>query len=154
MRHVRSSGFTLLELMITVVILSIIVGIAYPAYVNYTIQTRRSDAQIGITQTANRLEKFFSACNSYTATIAGGSIAACSGLGQTDALSPDRHYTLAIAATDIAGNGTIATAFTITATPAAGSPQVGNGALRIDSTGVKQWDKADNGSFGYKWSDK
>ena len=58
-----SKGFTLIELMVTVIILSIIVAIAYPAYTNYTTQTRRSDAQVALTQTANRLEKYFSTCD-------------------------------------------------------------------------------------------
>lgn len=156
MSNARSRGFTLVELMVTVVILAILVGIAYPSYRNYTIQTRRSDAQIALTQTTNRLEKYFSLCNSYptagaTAGLTNpwpgqGAASDCppddstQGLGRP-LLSPDGYYTLSIAGATIGGVGTIATAFTVTATPVTGGLQDGNGALRIDSTGVKQWNK-------------
>jgi prepilin-type N-terminal cleavage/methylation domain-containing protein len=65
MSAIRSHGFTLVELMVTVIILSIIVAIAYPAYTKYTTRTRRSDAQVALTQTSHRLEKYFSTCNQY-----------------------------------------------------------------------------------------
>ncbi len=145
MTYTRSYGFTLVELMVAVVILAIIVGIAYPSYRNYTIQTRRTDAQSILTQLANNQEKFFSNCNSYTTTMNAGDIANCTGLGYANNLSPDGHYQVAINGTTIAGAGTIATAFTATATPVAGGLQAGNGALRIDSTGVKQWNKPGDG---------
>ncbi len=153
MRDVRSSGFTLLELMITVVILAIIVGIAYPAYQNYTTQTRRADAKIALTQLANQLEKFFSSCPQvgYTNAITTGTIANCDGLDQPDNLSPDKHYQLSIAA---GPTGDLATSFTITATPVAGGLQVGDGALRLHSTGLKEWDKNNDNGWCCSWSDK
>lgn len=145
MRIIRSQGFTLVELMVTVVILAIVVGIAYPSYRNYTIQTRRADAQIGLTRIANLQEKFFSACNRYTTTMAGGAIGACTGLGTGTADSPDGHYQISVAGGTSLGVGTIATAFTATAAPKAGGLQVGNGNLRIDSAGVKEWNKPGSG---------
>ena len=145
MTKARSYGFTLVELMVVVVILSIIVGIAYPSYRNYMTQTRRSDAQSILTQVANNEEKFFSSCNRYTTTMNAGTIPGCDGLGYSNNLSPDGHYQGTIGATTIAGAGTIATAFTATATPVAGGLQANNGALRIDSTGVKQWNKPGTG---------
>ena len=71
MTQARTYGFTLIELMVAVVILAIIVGIAYPSYRNYMVQTRRSDAQSILTQVTNNQEKFFSNCNRYTTTMAG-----------------------------------------------------------------------------------
>jgi type IV pilus assembly protein PilE len=136
-----SAGFTLVELMVVVVILAIIAGIAYPSYRNYMVQTRRSDAQSILTQISNTQEKFFSSCNRYTTTMNAGTISSCDGLGYPGNLSPDGHYSVSIAAGTIAGAGTISTAYTATATPKAGGLQVGNGALRIDSTGVKEWNK-------------
>ena len=152
MTEARSYGFTLVELMVVVVILAIIVGIAYPSYRNYMTQTRRSDAQSILTQVANNQEKFFSNCNRYTTTMNAGDIAACTGLGYSNNLSPDGHYQVAIGTTTILGAGTIATAYTATATPVAGGLQAGNGALRIDSTGVRQWNKP--GSGWTSWTKK
>ena len=155
MTKARSYGFTLVELMVEVVILAIVVGIAYPSYRNYMVQTRRSDAQSVLTQVSHTQEKFFSSCNRYTSTMT-GTMADCAGggggLGFPTNLSPDGHYTVAIAGGTIAGTGTIATAYTATATPKAGGLQVGNGALRIDSTGVKQWNKP--GASWVSWSSK
>lgn len=155
MTNARSYGFTLIELMVTVVILAIIVGIAYPSYRNYMTQTRRSDAQSILTQVSQMEEKFFSSCSRYTTTMVGGSVGDCAagGLGYTSALSPDGHYQVSIAGATIAGTGSIATAFTATATPKAGGLQVGNGALRIDSTGRKQWNRL-GGGWVDSWTQK
>lgn len=168
-----SKGFTLVELMITVIILSVIVGIAYPSYQKYTTQTRRADAQIELTTTANRLEKYFSVCSSYPlAGAAGlmqpwpgnGGASQCppddntQGLGLPDVNSPDGHYTIALStAQDALGNACVGgngTCFTVTATPTAGGLQAGNGALRIDYAGRRLWDRNNDASYCCSWSDK
>ncbi|MFQ5756497.1 MAG: type IV pilin protein [Acidiferrobacterales bacterium] len=159
MKYARSYGFTLVELMITVVVLAIIVGIAYPGYHTYMIQTRRSDAQIALMQVANLEEKFFSACPQvgYTNALSTGSIPGCDGLGLADDLSLENHYRLTIDTTAALCGGTANTCFRITADPDHASTtgqQKGNGALRIDNTGLREWDKDNNNSFTYKWSDK
>jgi type IV pilus assembly protein PilE len=146
MTQARISGFTLVELMAVVVILAIIVGIAYPSYRNYMVQTRRSDAQVILTQVSHTEEKFFSSCSRYTTTMT-GKMGDCDGsgggggLGFSNNSSPDGHYQVTIAGGTIAGAGTIANTYTATATPKAGGLQDGNGALHIDSTGVKEWNK-------------
>lgn len=107
MKSKTTTGFTLIELMITVVIVAILAAVAYPSYTSYIAQSRRSDAQIALTQTAARMEKFFTQCGQYPTTNAeldGGSIvatggsAACSGLGLPNRNSPDERYTLALVA--------------------------------------------------------
>ena len=55
-----NSGFTLIELMVVVVIISILAGIAYPSYKNYTIKSKRSDAYSALTEAATDQEKFYS----------------------------------------------------------------------------------------------
>ena len=172
MNDTRSHGFTLVELMVTVIILSIIVGIAYPAYTKFTTQTRRSDAQVALTQSTNRLEKYFSTCNQYPSAAGPlaitndwpgtGTATACppgddgtQGIGQLDDESPERHYTLSVDTTAATCAPAVAGAcFVVTATPKAGGLQMGNGALRIDSTGLKDWDKNDDATWCCKWSDK
>lgn len=52
----KSQGFTLIEVLITVVIVSILASIAVPAYKNYIKTSRRTDAIKAITIAANLLE--------------------------------------------------------------------------------------------------
>lgn len=155
--HTR--GFTLIELMITVVIIGILAAIAYPSYRNYTIQTRRSDAQIALTQAANQQERFFTECNWYAANLAGTRSCGTSTtgvLGLTTTASPESHYTISPAAGAInaASCSQYSCGYTLTATPVVGGLQANDGKFRIDSTGVKQWDKANNNSYSSKWTDK
>ena len=63
MSHNKQHGFTLMELMITVTIISIIAGVAYPTYRDNLIQARRSDAMIALTEIAQLQERFFSEKN-------------------------------------------------------------------------------------------
>lgn len=154
-----NSGVTLIELMIVVVIIGIIAAIAYPSYSKYMQQTRRSDGQIALMKAAAAQEKFYTDCGYYASTLTGGrtcGAAAGNGvLGLTSANSDSGYYTLAnpvAGAIDTAVCNAISCGYTITATPT--GAQAGNGALRIDSTGKKQWDKAGNNTFGYVWTDK
>jgi type IV pilus assembly protein PilE len=62
----RIGGFTLVELMITVVVLAIIVGIAVPSYQQQVRKSRRADARNAILDLAGREERFLSISNSYS----------------------------------------------------------------------------------------
>ena len=64
----RSGGFTLVELMITVVVLAIIVAIALPSYQAQVHKSRRADARNAILDLAGREERFLSIANSYSQT--------------------------------------------------------------------------------------
>ena len=59
MKQKRTSGFTLIELMITVAILAIIAGIAYPAYQQYVVETRRATAQGDLLELAAFMERYY-----------------------------------------------------------------------------------------------
>lgn len=61
----KNRGFTLIELMITVAILAIIVGIAVPAYNNQVQKSRRADGQSALLSAAQQLERCFTTTNSY-----------------------------------------------------------------------------------------
>lgn len=155
----RQYGFTLIELMITVVIIGIIAAFAIPGYQNYVKQARRSDATIALTQAATRQERFFTECNWYAASLAGTRSCGTSStgvLGLTGTASAESHYTLSVSAgaLNAATCSQFSCGYTLVATPVASGPQANDGKFRIDSTGVKQWDKANDNSYGSKWSDK
>lgn len=156
----KPDGFTLIELMVTVVIIGILAAIAFPSYRNYVTQTRRSDAQIALTQAANQQERFFTECNWYATNLAGTRSCGTTSTGTLgiSVASPESHYILSLVnTTTIASACSTGYCYKITANPSDASAtgkQGGDGKYRIDSTGTKQWDKSNNDSYGYKWTDK
>jgi type IV pilus assembly protein PilE len=54
----RQSGFTLIELMITVAVVAILAAIAIPSYSDYVVRSRRNDVRISLAQSAQWMERF------------------------------------------------------------------------------------------------
>ncbi|WP_274620352.1 type IV pilin protein [Colwellia maritima] len=67
----KSSGFTLMELMITVAIIGILAGIAYPSYVEFVLRSNRSEAQRELMRFANLQEQVFVDTRAYAANMVG-----------------------------------------------------------------------------------
>jgi len=59
------SGFSLIELLITLAIIGILVGLAYPRYNQHLITVRRTYAIAALTDVAARLEQYYAANNTY-----------------------------------------------------------------------------------------
>jgi type IV pilus assembly protein PilE len=156
----RDHGFTLVELMIVVVIVSILVAVAVPLYTSQVRQSRRTDARTALLDLAGREER-------YLATNPSGYSSTASYLGYTALPTTvgSGYYTLntpciaGVGATVGCGypGGTLnGPAFYITAVPVAGSSQANDSQCQvfgIDSTG-RQF--AQNGSgtdtTSYCWS--
>lgn len=66
----RAAGFSMIELMITLVIVAIVTGFAYPSYKESIAKGRRSDAQTALAGYAAAMERTFVANNNNYATTA------------------------------------------------------------------------------------
>jgi len=67
MRHGRSRGFTLIELMIVVAIVAILTTIAYPNYRDYVIRGQLTDATQGLSAVRANMERYFQDNRTYLA---------------------------------------------------------------------------------------
>lgn len=67
----KNQGFSLLELIISLTIISILLAFAYPNYQSYLMRSRRNDGQIALLDLANRLENYYSEQKTYEAATIG-----------------------------------------------------------------------------------
>jgi type IV pilus assembly protein PilE len=65
-RKHRSVGFTLVELMVTVAIVSILATIAVTSYSSQVLKSRRTEAKSALLDLAGREERLFSTTNAYS----------------------------------------------------------------------------------------
>jgi type IV pilus assembly protein PilE len=70
MSRIAHRGFTLIELMITVAVLTILVGIAVPNYRQFVVRGKRSAAQSVMMDIANREQQFLLANRAYASKAA------------------------------------------------------------------------------------
>jgi type IV pilus assembly protein PilE len=61
----RGKGFTLIELMITVAIVTILASVALPGFMSSIRKSRRTEARTALLDLAARAERFYSTTNSY-----------------------------------------------------------------------------------------
>jgi type IV pilus assembly protein PilE len=123
----KNKGFTLIEMMIVVAIIGILTAIAYPSYTEYVIRSNRSAAQQFMLDIANREEQYMLDARQYTGTLGRG------GLNMTTPSEVSDFYTVAITA----NNAATPPIYEITATPITGKRQESDGALTLNSTGIK-----------------
>lgn len=109
----RESGFTLLELMITVVIIGILASIAYPSYLESVRKSRRSDGQTALLSLQDRMEKFRGNSRFYPQNIGNAdSYGDSSSASTIKAATTSTYYSLSIVANSASGNS-----YTLRATP-------------------------------------
>ncbi len=119
-------GFTLMELMIVVAVVAILAAIAYPSYQDQIRKSRRAQAKADLVEYAGLAERFHTTNNTYV------------GFALPSTVSPREagaaaRYNLAIAS----AAGSLATTFTITATPIAPQDADRCGILSLNQAGVK-----------------
>jgi type IV pilus assembly protein PilE len=121
------AGFTLIELMVTLVVAAILLAIAIPGYQTYIRQSRRTDAKTAVLDLAGREETLFSTKNTYSITPAdvgytGGAFPISVGSG---------YYTITVVAPAAAAG--VNPTFLVTAVPVAGKTQANDAACQTFS---------------------
>jgi type IV pilus assembly protein PilE len=128
------SGFTLVELMIVVVVVSILATIAISGYTNQVRKSRRTEARTALLDLASREERFMSTNSNYSITP--------SDLGYTGALPitvGSGYYQITVL-TKVDATSTVPASFLITATPVAGKGQDKDASCQsfsVDNTGLQ-----------------
>lgn len=120
----KNSGFSLIELMITVAVIGILAAIAYPAYLDQVRKSRRADAQAALMNIAARQQQMLLDTRSYVATP--------SALNVTVPSSVQQAYAVTITV----GTATVPS-FTAIATPSGGQALDRCSVLTLDQTGAK-----------------
>jgi type IV pilus assembly protein PilE len=122
-------GFTLVEVIIVVLIISVLAAIAYPAYQDSVMRTRRNAVKACMSEASQFMERFYTTNLRYDQTAAGVAVALPACAAGTDVTN---HYNVTLAAV-------ARTTYRIQATPI-GLQAVKDtkcGVLGIDNTGNK-----------------
>lgn len=130
LRHRRTSGFTLIELMITVVIVAILASVAIPSYQSYVIKGNRAAAQQLMLAMANKEEQYLLDNRAYTTVASNAEVASKLGLSVPTEISSLYTFT-------VDNVSSAPPTYRVNATVVAGSRQASDGNLTLDSTGAK-----------------
>ncbi len=112
----KQRGVTLIELMIVIVILSVIASVAYPSYMNYVVDTKRTAATSILLQVADRQQQFFMDNKRFANDLTNLGFAnnplVIADDGRTMANAADSESTYSVALSNVT-----ATTYTVTAAP-------------------------------------
>jgi len=110
MKRARATGFTLIELMITLLVLGVLAAIAVPSYRGYVLRANRAEAKAALLALATAQEKYYLQCNTYISTLNPGAANACpptppatGGSLRYPSTSERSYYTLTVTAADANG---------------------------------------------------
>jgi type IV pilus assembly protein PilA len=70
----KQQGFTLIELMIVIAIVGILAAIALPAYQDYTVRAKVSEAMVNLAEAKTTIAEYYSANNSFPPSAASAGI--------------------------------------------------------------------------------
>ncbi len=140
-----SAGFTLVELLVTIIVATILVAIAVPSYRTQIRKSRRTEAKTALLDLASREERFQSTNGAYTNDAGNlGFSTSSQTLFQMNVGSNYYYVSVCVGAAIPASCGAAqavgpAATYLLVATPVATGPQNGDpcGTFTLDSTGVQ-----------------
>lgn len=127
------SGFSLIELMVAVVVVSILAAVAWPSYQDYTRKGNRSAAQQLLLEVATKQAQYIIDARGYTATIGSGGLNIARDGWTCAATCTNSYYTVSVTIDNDARPPT----FTATATPISTTVQASDGTLNYTNLGTK-----------------
>lgn len=117
----RSSGFSLIELMVALAIAGILAAIAYPAYTKQMQRGRRADALAALTAVMQAQERYRSNVSNYAGTL--------TTLGLNSSIATVAPY-YQITLSGVGTPASLATGYIVTATALSSSPQAADTACK------------------------
>ena len=142
----RRSAFSLIEIMVVLAVVGILLALAVPVYNGYSVRAYRTQAQADLLRCAQGMERHAALTMGY------GNAVDADGDGQGDQSTgpvsenlcrvASTHYRISVRTADAAH-------FVLRAEASgATSPVAADGALELDATGERRWDRNDDGDFG------
>jgi type IV pilus assembly protein PilE len=134
-----SSGFTLVELMVTVAIVAILATIAVTSYTSQVQKSRRTEAKSALLDLAGREERLFSTTNAYSNEEVFLGYATSGSAQMTNMAFGNGYYTLTAVVPDPSQTVGIPS-YILKATPVAGTSQASDsqcGSFSLNQLGVQ-----------------
>jgi type IV pilus assembly protein PilE len=139
--RLRSTGFTLLELMIVVAIIGVITAIAIPSYQESVQKSRRAEARGQLLEVAQYLQRFYSQNDSFSTDRSGAATAIPSALAMVPrtADAGSQAYDISFTTAAPGSENPSITAFKIQAVRKANGPMATDkcGDFVVDNTGAR-----------------
>jgi len=132
----KARGFTLIELMITVVIVAILASVAWPSYERYMQRSRRAEAQSLMLAIVNKQQQYLLDARQYTNVLGVGGLAMVQ-QGWDCSLDTARTCANTYYNVTVTLNAGPPPSFTVTGTPKVTTSQTADGTLTFVSTGGK-----------------
>ncbi len=124
----RSSGFTLIEMMIVVAVIGILAAIAYPSYQEHVRKARRADAQTALLELAQFMERHYTANGKY---LTDANAAPTLPFSEAPKDGTGKYYDLSFASAPTASS------YTLRAVPKGAMASDSCGTLTLSNTGAK-----------------
>ncbi|WP_455366423.1 type IV pilin protein [Kaarinaea lacus] len=134
-------GFTLIELMVVIIVISLLAMVAIPSYKTSVAKARRADAQSSLANFAQAMERHFTENGTYLGAAGTQGTPADTGapwifFTATPVDGEIKFYNLTIQSAS-------AGSYTLRATPT--GAQENDGILELSSTGIERWDRNNDG---------